>query len=557
MSQCQKCRSQFEVSPEEQDFLNNFAPQFNGQKYYLSDPSKCKRCRRQHRLTWRAERHLYQRQCDLTGKTMISIFSPDSPYKVYSTDAWFSDKWDPLDYGQDYDPKRPFFDQYREVQLNTPRLGLIILDNQNSPYVSQCWHLKNCYLCVDAGYCEDSYYCYSIYHSSNSVDVTRGEKLELCYECIACSNCYQGIFLQDCHNCHESYFSYDCQGCKKILFCSNLRNQEYMIANQKVSPEEFERRLKELKLTSHINVQKAKEKFLEVKSQAIHKAHHNINCENCSGDYLEECKNCHNCFEGFQAEDCLNVTRIDHKAKDVMDCDHVSELELGYNGVSMAGYHNMCCYNAVYSDHLYYCDIVFNSKNCFGCSSLNKKEYCILNKQYTKEEYDLIVPKIIAQMTDAGEWGSFFPEKYSLFSYNETLAQELWPLTKEEAIQEEYLWSDYEKPAPEGIKTIESINLPDNIVDIPDDVLNWALICEGSGKPFKIINQELDFYRRLGLPIPHRHPDQRHLDRQALRNPRRLFVRNCHNCEKSIQTSYEQSRPEKVLCEDCYLSIVY
>jgi len=99
--------------------------------------------------------------------------------------------------------------------------------------------------------------------------------------------------------------------------------------------------------------------------------------------------------------------------------------------------------------------------------------------------------------------------------------------------------------------------LPDSIDDIPDDVVNWAIECEVTKRPFRIIKQELDFYRKMKLPIPHFHPDERHRRRMAIRNPRKLWKRECGKCGKEIQTSYSPERSEKVYCEECYLAEVY
>jgi hypothetical protein len=101
----------------------------------------------------------------------------------------------------------------------------------------------------------------------------------------------------------------------------------------------------------------------------------------------------------------------------------------------------------------------------------------------------------------------------SPFGYNETVAQEYYPLTKEEALREGFNWSDYEVPFPTVSKIIPASKLLDTIEGIPDDILNWAIECEVSKKPFRIIKQELEFYRKHSLPIPRRHPDVRHADR--------------------------------------------
>ncbi|HRI36281.1 MAG TPA: hypothetical protein PK765_04380 [bacterium] len=67
---------------------------------------------------------------------------------------------------------------------------------------------------------------------------------------------------------------------------------------------------------------------------------------------------------------------------------------------------------------------------------MNDKSYCILNKQYTEEEYNTLVPKIIAHMRETGEWGEFFSPNLSPFGYNETVAMEYFPLTKEQALSQ-------------------------------------------------------------------------------------------------------------------------
>ena len=93
------------------------------------------------------------------------------------------------------------------------------------------------------------------------------------------------------------------------------------------------------------------------------------------------------------------------------------------------------------------------------------------------------------------------------------------PLSKEEALEDGYIWSDYEAPFPKVEKTLPGARLPDSIREIPDDILNWAIECEVTKKPFRIMPSELEFYRKNNLPAPRRHPDQRYLDRIAKISP--------------------------------------
>lgn len=155
-------------------------------------------------------------------------------------------------------------------------------------------------------------------------------------------------------------------------------------------------------------------------------------------------------------------------------------------------------------------------------------------------------------MKEQNEWGEFFPIKYSPFAYNETLAQEYFPLTKEEAQQQGYSW--LEDPPAEQNKSIQPV---DNIQNINSSVLSQKFSCENCSKNYKIIPQELTFYKTHQLPLPHFCPNCRHKNRMDMRLPRKLWNRNCFKCQQSIETSYAPQRPEKVYCEKCYLEAVY
>jgi hypothetical protein len=237
----------------------------------------------------------------------------------------------------------------------------------------------------------------------------------------------------------------------------------------------------------------------------------------------------------------------------------LTQSELVYEShAGMTGYHLLFCHICADSRDLIYCDCCFgNASNLFGCVSVKKSNYCIFNKQYSKEEYEKLVPKIIQHMRRSGEFGEFLPIACSPFSYNETPAQEHYPLTKEEALRRGWKWKDQVDEVPKVEKIIPAEKLPDSINDIPDDILNWAISCEVTKRPFRIVKQELAFYRTMGLPIPHFHPDERHRRRMALRNPRKLWNRTCAKCQKEIATSYSPDRPEIVYCESCYLAEVY
>lgn len=198
-----------------------------------------------------------------------------------------------------------------------------------------------------------------------------------------------------------------------------------------------------------------------------------------------------------------------------------------------------------------------SSKDCFGCAGLKNAQYCVFNKQCSKEEYEGLVSRIIEHMKQCGEYGEFFPVSLSPFAYNETIAQEYFPFTREQILERGWRWRDEIDETPKVQKVIPASQLPDSIDAVADDILNWAIECEATKRPFKIVKQELDFYRKMHLPLPHFHPDERHRRRMQLRNPRKLWKRACVKCGKEIQTTYAPDRPEKVYCEECYLATVY
>lgn len=160
-------------------------------------------------------------------------------------------------------------------------------------------------------------------------------------------------------------------------------------------------------------------------------------------------------------------------------------------------------------------------------------------------------------MRQDGERGEFFHPSLSPFGYNETIAQEYFPQSREKVVALGYAWTDYEAPFPKVEGIVEAKDVPDTIQQVAEDILQQAIICEVSGKPFRIIRQELEFYRRNNLPLPTKHPDERHRERMNLRNPLQLRDRQCDKCSVMMKSTYAPERAEKVYCEVCYNKEIY
>ncbi|PIR48602.1 hypothetical protein COU80_02730 [Candidatus Peregrinibacteria bacterium CG10_big_fil_rev_8_21_14_0_10_55_24] len=554
------CKQIFEITDEDLAFYDKVSPVFGDKKEQIPPPTLCPQCRSQRRMAFRNERNLYSRKCGLSQEGMVSIYSLDKPFPVYGSDAWYGDGWDPLSFGREIQWDQPFFVQYQALQRVVPRLGLIGVLNENCSFANHLWHSRNVYLSFDMGFCEDVLYSYATYHSQNLIDCAFSRNCELSSNLLDCTKCYQSSHLQDCEGCQDVHFSFDCHQCNNIAFCWNLRGKKNHVFNKPVSAEEFQAVLQDIRSGSFVMLQKHLQAYTgDVLQKAIRKAHHNLHCEDCRGDYLLHSRRIRYCFDCETSDDLAYCNRMDEKIVSSMDLDNASAAELAYEGTSIAGHRISFC-NASYdisNSNLLYCDTLIACTDCFGCIGLKRKQHCILNKQYTKEEYEALVPKIIEHMQQTKEWGEFFPVEFSPLAYNETVAQEYFPLTKEEVLQRGWKWRDQKDEISKVEKVIPAAKLPDSIEDIPDDILNWAIECEATKRPFRIVKQELDFYRKMRLPIPHFHPDERHRRRMALRNPRRLWKRPCGKCGKEMETTYGRERTETVYCEACYLKEVY
>ena len=558
--ECKQCTTGFDVTEQDQQFLEKISPIIGGQKYLIPEPTFCPDCRQQRRLAFRNERYMHKRKCDFSSEEIISMYPSNSPFKVYKPEIWWSDKWNALEYGRDFDFSRPFFEQFRELQLDVPRVALVNKQSENSQYTNHSGKNKNCYLSSVIFECEDIYYTdWAIGHCKDCIDCSYLlEGCELCYETYYAWSSHKAFYCEFIKRCENIYFCYDCINCQNCFMCWNLRNKQYCIRNQQYSKEEYEAEMAKIFSLTYSELQKYRREYLKSKKEIIiHPAAYSIQTINSTGDLLFTSKNCFACFDAIDMEDCRYcIDNID--AKDSMDLYHVGWAELMYECHAICnGYNCLFCHFTYDIKNSIYCDCTQNSSHLFGCCGLNQKQYCILNKQYSKEEYEELVPKIIEHMRATGEWGEFFPITFSPFDYNQSRAQEYYPLTKEEAILKNFPWSDYHAPHPSVQRIIPASDLPDSNTDIPDDVLNWAIECEVSSRPFRIIKQELQFYRENGLPIPRRHPDQRYEDRMSVRKPRKLWQRECCKCHQLVEASYSSDRPEVIYCNECYEREVY
>jgi hypothetical protein len=347
--------------------------------------------------------------------------------------------------------------------------------------------------------------------------------------------------------------------------CVNLRGSSYKIFNAQYSREEYMNKLKELKLDIYSGIEKFKKEAEVFWKKFPYRSYTGDTFNlNVTGEYVYQSRNSKEMYIASHAENCKYCQFITFKpAKDCMDYsgwgNNATQIYesyvVGENADSV--YFCLECWPDVFN--LQYCLYNVAGKNNFGCVNLKRKSYCILNKEYSKEEFEKLKEKIIADMKvnpyvdKLGRkffYGEFFPPEMSRFSYNKSNAMRFFPKTKEQALREGYGWTDRTDPVYEI--TLKAEDLPDTIEKTDENILQEVIGCMNCGRGYKITKGEYDLLRKLNLPIPHECPKCRENKRFSKLNPPKLYKRNCAKCEKEIITAFAPEKPETVYCEKCY-----
>jgi len=499
-----------------------------------------------------------------TGKAIVSVYSDDKPYTVYDRKQWL--EIDNTDKGRDVDFSRPFFEQWNELFLDSIKANIIQNGLMlNSDYTHFTGEMKNGYYMFNSGKCEDVYYGILNVYSKNCVDVYWGFYSELCYESVHCSHSYNLHYSSYSSNCSDSAFLRDCMGCRHCIGCTNLRNKEYHVFNKPVLKEEFESLWSEIFSGKHSAIEAFQQQWSAFEVLQPYWLR-NVNAINSTGSQLTDCENVK---ESHVCAGCKNLKYCQDMEVDTEDCYDISTF-----GEGMTGCYEMLTSGGIkgsseivgcmFSAYIFYggYNIYYsvnchdNCKNLFGCCDLRGKQYCILNKQYTKEEYEELVPRIVEHMKQTGEWGEFFPVAMSPFGYNESLAMERFIRNKQQVVEQNWKWQDQES----GTKNKETITwdaVPDSIADTEDSISSEILSCRDCQRSYRIIPQELEFYKNIQVPLPQKCFNCRHINRLKRTDARQLFERNCNKCQKAIRSTHRSESSKIVYCEECYLADIY
>ena len=552
---CKKSGEEFVIETEDFAFY---------EKIGVPAPTLCPERRMQRRIAFRNERTFYKRTCDMCSKSVISSYPQDAEFPVYCHSCWWSDKWDAYDYGQDFNFSRPFFEQFKELQKKVPRIA-IVNDNgvasTGCDYTYDVFYSKNCYLSVGAwelenvnyiylgGYSKDITDCFSVYHS------------EMCHECIRIENCARCAYCTLCYNCTDCTLCYDMRGCTDCIMSTGLRNKKYCIKNEQYTKEEYEQKKKELNLSSRSSLKALQKEFKNMVQEFPKRYMYDIKTVNSTGNMLTNCKTAQNVFFHTDVENGKHLF-FGEAMKNSYDQYMTGRAEMAYEcATADESYGSMFVTFCLKGNNVHYSDYCHSGTELLGCIGMKKAEYSILNKRYSKEEYQELYAKIKDHMLETREWGEFFPMSISPFPYNESAAYDRFPMAKEDAEEVGLVWRDRE--ARDYTVDFNVEDIPDDITDYGEPLANKILECKNKGDAehgkcttaFRILDSEVNLYKKLGISLPDTCPNCRYYERLNLMNPLKLWKRTTEDGVE-VMTSFSPDKPDKIYSEQGYNKLV-
>lgn len=584
-SNCKYCKEEYPLYDIEKEALD---------KQWFSYPDFCPSCRFKLLYTFLNDRHLYRRKDSVTNEPLISTMSEFSEGPIIEAKRYKQLMAD--DFGIEYGREitEDIFKEFRGLYSTIPKASRMIYPwLENAEYASHVWRSSHVYMsfCVFVG-CEHIYNSFRVLgeckYVFSSINVHNGS--QNIYQSRMVNNSSDVAFSSNIKDSSYITLCRNMSNCSECFLSCNQVNKSYMIWNKQYDKETY---MKQKKLIMKELAQREKfDKIVELYTSFLEKnliepAVNIQNCENVTGDNMYYSQRCVNAYMWIGNQECVNtILTGNHESEKMVRI--INSVESGQN-----------CTNVIWSCSFwqettnvffviwstasrncrYWIDLA-NCEECLFCISLQNKKYCILNKQYEKEEYFRKKQKIIADLQEKSLWWSFIPWSMSTFPYNDTVAYDFFKVQKvvnsdwtELVIDPHASWvvtlasdkfiSDAtldmggekipikwrtqtkEVNVPEWTQTIQTKDMP-NIHEVSDAILAKAIICKKTWRPFRIIKQEFDYLRKKWLPLPVLHNEVRVQD---LINERPTFQLHISSSDKSwedVLSVYPQKGQYKI-----------
>lgn len=412
----------------------------------------------------------------------------------------------------DFDFDMTFFENYKKLFLSIDIVALVnYWWNENSDFADVILNSRNCYLSATViNNCENVLYSFSVKDNCKNVinSLSVYENCENIYMSTWIIQSYNIFFSKFINNSSDIYFSSNLNWCHNCIFCDNLENCSYFINNKKYNKEQYKIKKDE--------VLKEKDNYLKyyLKLEKIWK---NINSTNTKWSSFFNSENIEDWYFWYNVKNwknCILVWWIDWNENMYDVFTWWAPVAKDFYWIMWANWENLYnSMNITASNSIYYSQLLTDCSFCLWCIWLKNKSYCILNKQYSKEEWEMLADKIFSQMDKDWILWDFFPWILNPFYFNDTMAWILGNFTKQEVEKDWYLWREDEIKVdiPENVEIIKTDDLLS--YQAYDSNWNWKInpeilkkvIIDKKWNYYKITKFEYDFLVKNLLPIPEMH----------------------------------------------------
>jgi hypothetical protein len=494
------------------------------------------------------------------GKLLMSLFHPDLPFKIVEDQDW--SKEDYLIYGKDIDFSCSFFDQVWELETTVPfRASRSRNSDETSIAIGVISGVRN-YLTAGSLAVSDCFYSYALIESKENMDAVNGEHIERCFTVSARNRLTDCQYVFESSSCFNCCFLFDCQECESCFGAVNKRHKKYLWFDEPLTEQAWKERRSQVDLSVCSIAQTYKEKFYTFwKEKGVWPQAFWKNTQESSGEALFDCLRCFKCFWEFRSKDlffCWAGVESSLSAFCTAGGWETDAYSCSGGIRTQATRFCLACTNTSLSEYCIHCE---DCENCFGCVGLKQKRFCIFNKEYKEEEYWKKVDELKCAMLARGEYGEFFPAKFSLPGFPFSAGQIYLNYTQEQlgqfgAIQLDPRRSLILAPELKNKTPLSLEDLPDRLEDFDTEkFLNSPIYDKEADRCFSIVPKEIALRKRYGWAIGKEHFITRLTNLVRHSNSPIEISTLCHICQKEM-ISYKNHlfSERKILCQNCYLS---
>lgn len=492
-----------------------------------------------------------------TGQPILSSIHPDSPLKVITVKEAL--ETDSLKYGLDYDSQKSVLDQIWKLQTTVPfnttcnadvdELSMAVgcVKTRNSFFASGS-AVTNCFYTLTAIFCEDS------------IDINNCEKVARSFSVGGSQNISDSAFVFESRSCFQSAFLFDCQECENCFGAVNRRHKKFLWFNEQLSEEEYRKKQAAVDLSNQKQVKEYWQRFIQlVNEQAVWPAVHGYGNTDSFGERLYNCVRCQECFFEHASTDCyrcrfgINLENSCYASGSAGAGNYYLVTGGTYgNSLKMSS----ACYSGA---NLEYCIECENCEYCFGCVNLRNKKFCVLNQQYTEEEYWSLVDRIKCEMLSRGEYGQFWPGRSSIAGFQYSVGELYIHYTPEQlknfgALNLDPVRGQVFAPQIDLGKAREIADIP-NKLEACDQFVGIPIYDKVAGRHYSVLRAEYDVYKNKKWPFPTEHYATRLFRLLDFSYGPISEERTCASCGQVTTTYNNRAFPDRrIYCQTCYLN---